>query len=92
MAELPAAFCLAQNAPNARNVTVIRMRLNSFDLQGLAALHRHRHDQRVLADTYVYLHDTCKVHETRFVPTFEGYRLPAAPYIYTFDPLVKCGS
>lgn len=79
---------LAEDArPGAPNVTVVRMQLNSFDLNGFAALHRHRGHPRVRADTYVYLHDTCRVHERLFVPTFEAYRLPPAPLVYTPWPL-----
>ena len=69
--------------PNPPNVTVIQMVLNSFDLQGLSALHRYRRHPRVVSDTYVYLHDTCEVHERLFVPTFEGYRLPSSQLVYT---------
>jgi len=54
-----------------RGVTYIDLKLSSFDLHGFSGLYHHRHDPRVRAPVYFYIHDTVLV-DRKFPRIFDS--------------------
>ena len=69
------------------SVVLVRTRANAFDYHGLSLLYRHRQHPLVMAETYLYVHDTVTVEEDTFVERFESFRLQRSPLLFTTWPL-----